>query len=367
MPPDEPADEAALVVASGDDAADQVEKIDLEELAREASTRSSGSATKDEWARFAAASDELVSQTASSVPSSAPTSRSVTPSALTARHRRTRSWHGSDFSPDLLARAKSDLGTSDTSLRARAISEAEQRRAEWIESMDAALGAALAAAAVQQALENVSAPAITELGGGTIAPSTSEALDRITEVTEATTGRPTEMTDQLADDIEENAEEPCPMEAIASAVEELPALMERAGSEESNASTIDARSRLAADEHEDERDDTRPLRGEFVKQGQRFPWTWRQRAFQMCIDDECGRVPRLSYYAGKIDEKHIKGSLQLGGVRLPAGIGSGTRWELIFEAADSRRVLLARASSEEERALWVAKANQLLARSVSLE
>lgn len=117
------------------------------------------------------------------------------------------------------------------------------------------------------------------------------------------------------------------------------------------------------------------LSGEFVKQGQHFPWTWRKRAFELTVDKESHK-PRLSYYENALR----KGSLEIKGVRLPSAeakrpntsmtLSSDEQqapkpkpaaFEVVFEAADGQRQLLARADSEEERQQWIETTNRLLA------
>ena len=94
--------------------------------------------------------------------------------------------------------------------------------------------------------------------------------------------------------------------------------------------------------------------GEFVKQGQKFPWTWRKRAFEVTTGKE--NTLQLSYYANETR----KGSLQLGRVRLPSDDGQALACGVVFESLDGRRQLLARAPSEEERDRWMSKSTELL-------
>lgn len=112
------------------------------------------------------------------------------------------------------------------------------------------------------------------------------------------------------------------------------------------------------------------LRGHFVKQGQRFPWTWRQRAFEVSASEDVARPPMLSYYEespGEAAGTIVKGSLELGNVLLPTltcSVGRKSRgFELIFEAANGKRRLVARASSEAERERWMTAATSMLLRA----
>lgn len=107
------------------------------------------------------------------------------------------------------------------------------------------------------------------------------------------------------------------------------------------------------------------LSGEFVKQGQKFPWSWRRRGFEVTISDE--KRPYLAYY----DRDVKKGSIELGRVRLPNAsdeLGAQDKphkpaaaFEIIFESASGKRHLRALATSEEERKQWLETTRQLLA------
>ena len=116
----------------------------------------------------------------------------------------------------------------------------------------------------------------------------------------------------------------------------------------------------------------------FVKQGQRFPWTWRRRSFEIGLDNDGNAV--LSYRDGDVK----KGSLKLSGcrlrvhsIKLPPGMllsdemlqrekaqkSMETRDkrepEIIFEASNGR-ALVARASSDAECKQWLEVTSELL-------
>ena len=107
------------------------------------------------------------------------------------------------------------------------------------------------------------------------------------------------------------------------------------------------------------------LSGVFVKQGQRFPFTWRRRTFEVRAGGE--RRLRLSYFEAGVR----KGGLELAGVELPLAAAPDEEstprccWhpllsrlkvkpcEVVFTAANGHRQLLARATSEAERTRWM--------------
>lgn len=99
------------------------------------------------------------------------------------------------------------------------------------------------------------------------------------------------------------------------------------------------------------------LAGEFVKQGQCFPWTWRRRSFEVTAGR--GGRPCLAYYHGGAK----KGSMELAKVWPQTAYlwrASTSPLEIVFEAADGKRQLRARAPSEEVRDAWLSRASLLL-------
>ena len=111
------------------------------------------------------------------------------------------------------------------------------------------------------------------------------------------------------------------------------------------------------------------LSGEFVKQGQAFPWTWRARRFEITADAHDPRRLRLAYY----DALGVrKGGFEVRDAYIPyEELPSSSlysyvfettepEFRIVFEAADGVRQLLARAASEAEREQWRTAVSNLL-------
>ena len=223
-------------------------------------------------------------------------------------HRRSNSWHGSG------------------SIEWRSELCASPPTATWVDAMSAAIGAAIAEAAIHEALAREDSR--TEgLVDSPVADAT--VLARITELTEPATATPTASRASSRRPSKDDEQLVLSGGAEHDVFDEVDA---RACVDPDRANTCDMDAEAPCSQGDSV---ALLLRGEFVKRGQRFPYTWKRRSFEVTCGHEAV-PPRLCYYEGAV----CKGSLYIGSVAERTSCFSRVA-QIVFAAPDGGRVLFA--------------------------